>query len=98
MKSSALLKWVVFFLAISFYLGTHTVIFSASQEKPAILKTPSVEKKQPSKVTDEPIPEIFLEAKEHDGGAVYEGVVVTHSFTVKNKGNGELRIISVRPG
>ena len=98
MKSSALLKWVMFFLAISFYLGTHNIIFSASQEKPAISKTPSVEKKQPSKADDEPIPEIVLEPKEHDGGAVYEGAVVTHSFTVKNKGKGELRIISVKPG
>jgi len=97
-KSSALLKWVMFFLAISFYLGTHNIIFSASQEKPAISKTPSVEKKQPSKANDEPIPEIVLETKEHDGGTVYEGAVVTNSFTVKNKGKGELRIISVKPG
>jgi len=98
-KSSALLKWVVVFLVISFYLvGTHTVIFSASQEKPAISKTPSVEKEKPSKASDEPVPEIVLETKEHDGGAVYEGTVVTHSFTVKNKGKGELRIISVKPG
>jgi len=86
------------FLVISFYLGTHTVIFSASQEKPAISKTPSVEKKQQSKAVNKPIPEIFLETKEYDGGAVYEGAVVTHSFTVKNKGKGELRIISVKPG
>ena len=98
MKSSALLKWVMFFLAISFYSGTHNIIFSASQEKPAISKTPSVEKKQPSKATDEPLPEIVLETREHDGGTVYEGVVVTNSFTVKNKGKGELRIISVKPG
>ena len=98
MKSSALLKWVMFFLAISFYLGTHNIIFSASQEKPAISKTPSVEKKQPSKADDELIPEIVLETKEHDGGAVYEGAMVTNSFTVKNKGKGELRIISVKPG
>ena len=98
MKSSTLLKWVVVFLVISFYLGTHTVIFSASQGKPAISETPSVEKKQPSKASDGPIPEIVLETKEHDGGAVYEGTVVTHSFAVKNKGKGELRIISVKPG
>ena len=98
MKSSALLKCIMLFLAISFYLGMHTVIFSASQEKPVISKTPSIEKKQPSKTVDETLPEIFLDRKEHDGGTVYEGTVVTHSFTVKNKGKGELRIISVRPG
>ena len=98
MKSSALLKWVVFFLAISFCLGTHTIIISASEEQSVISKTPPAEKKQLSKAADELIPEIVLETKEHDGGTVYEGAVVTHSFTVKNKGNGELRIISVKPG
>jgi hypothetical protein len=97
-KSSIFLKWGVFFLMVSFYLGTQNVTFSASQEKATVSKTPPAEKKQPPKESDEPLPEIFLETKEHDSGAVYEGNVVTHTFAVKNKGKGELRIQSVKPG
>ena len=98
MKSLFLLKWVFFFCAVSFYLGTQNIAFSASQEKATVSKTPPAEKKQPPKESDEPLPEIFLETKEHDSGAVYEGNVVTHTFAVKNKGKGELRIQSVKPG
>jgi hypothetical protein len=97
-KSSVFLKWGLFFLMVSFYLGTQNVTFSASQEKAAVSKTPPAEKKQPPNESDESLPEIFLETKEHDGGVVYEGNLVTHSFAVKNKGKGELHIKSVKPG
>jgi hypothetical protein len=97
-KSSVLLKWGLFLSIALFCLGIRSGDISASQEKPAISKLPPVEKKQPAEASNEKLPEIFLESTEHDGGAVYEGSVITHSFIVKNKGEGDLLIKKVRPG
>ncbi len=43
-------------------------------------------------------PQMLLEVTEHDAGIVYEGAVVTHTFTVKNLGKVNLLINQVRPG
>ncbi len=43
-------------------------------------------------------PRLVLEEKEFDFGRVYEGVVLTHSFKIKNEGDGPLKIIRVNPG
>lgn len=46
----------------------------------------------------EPRPSIQLAEPTHDFGEAMEGTEVTHSFVVKNSGDGELRIEQVRPG
>ena len=43
-------------------------------------------------------PKMVLKESEFDFGEVKEGVVLRHSFSVVNKGNQDLRIISVKPG
>ena len=98
MKSSVLLKWGLCFVIVTSYLLTQSIIISNAEEKPAVSKIQPGEKKQLSEAGDEPLPEIFIATKEYDGGAVYEGAVVTHSFIVKNKCKGELQIKSVKPG
>jgi len=98
MNNSVLLKWGVCVLIVSFCLVVRNESTPASQEKPIIVQSPPVEKKQQPEKSDEKLPEIFLETTEHDAGKVYEGTVATHAFIVKNKGEGELLIKSVRPG
>jgi hypothetical protein len=97
-NNSVLLKWGLCLLIVSFVLVIGNSCISASQGKSAVSKSPPVEKKQPSKLSDEKLPEIFLETAEYDSDAVYEGAVVTHTFNVKNKGKGDLLIKKVRPG
>ncbi len=98
MNDSVLFKWTLCLLMVSFCVGILCVTHSFSQEKPAISATkPAVTQQQPE-VANEDQPEIFIETSEHDAGAIYEGTEVTHSFIVKNKGKGELRINKVKPG
>jgi len=97
-KKLILLKWVLSLLIASFYSGIWIGSIPASQEKPTITKSPPAEKKQPSKASDENLPEIFIEIPEYDAGEVYEGTLVTHSFIVKNRGKRKLLIKKVRPG
>ena len=98
MKNLVLLKLLVCFFIVSFCSGIWSVYILASQEKPTINKTIAVEKKQQPKISDENLPEIFLETPEHDAGIVNQGTIVSHSFIVKNKGKGDLLIKKVRPG
>ena len=98
MKSSALLKWLLVFFIISWSLGLHQFIVSASEKDTALSKIPPADKKQLSDTAEEVLPEIFLETKEYDSGSVYEGEIVTHTFAVKNKGKGDLLIQKVNPG
>ena len=95
MKNSVLFRCALSLLIASFCLASQCKIISA--DKPAV-KTPDFEKKQQTKTKNEKQPEIFIETKEHDVGKVYEGTLATHTFIVKNKGDGDLLIKRVKPG
>ena len=49
-------------------------------------------------VTPEAKPVMEILSPRHDAGTHWEGEVVSHTFEVRNSGNGELRILSVKPG
>lgn len=43
-------------------------------------------------------PSAFIEAATYDFGTVLEGVDIIHDFTIKNTGDADLKIISVKSG
>jgi hypothetical protein len=43
-------------------------------------------------------PVMEMPSPRYDAGTHWEGEVVTHAFEVKNTGNSELTILSVKPG
>ena len=43
-------------------------------------------------------PVMEIPSPRHDAGTHWEGEVVSHTFEVKNSGNGELKILNVKPG
>ncbi|MDH3215966.1 MAG: DUF1573 domain-containing protein [Candidatus Krumholzibacteria bacterium] len=47
---------------------------------------------------DEKHPNIIIEEMQHDLGKIYEEKVFKHAFKVKNTGDADLRIESVKPG
>jgi hypothetical protein len=47
---------------------------------------------------DQPQPTIVIEEMRHDMGEVFEQDRYSHVFKVKNIGNANLEIISVKPG
>ena len=49
-------------------------------------------------VTPEAKPVMEIPSPRHDAGTHWEGEVVSHTFEVRNSGNGELKILSVKPG
>ncbi len=97
MKNSVLFRCALSLLIALFCLTSQYKIISADEEKPAV-KTPDFEKKQQTKTKNEKQPEIFIETNEYDVGKVYEGTLATHTFIVKNKGDGDLLIKRVKPG
>jgi hypothetical protein len=44
------------------------------------------------------VPKAVFETTNFDGGAIAPGADVQASFTVRNDGTGELRILAVKPG
>ena len=48
--------------------------------------------------TPEVKPVMEIPSPRHDAGSHWEGETVSHAFEVRNTGNGELRILSVKPG
>lgn len=98
MKKSVFLKWIAYLFVVSLCVGIWNSSLSSSQQNPAVSKTPPAAAKQQPQKNDEPKPQMFLETAEHDMGVVYEGTLLTHSFTVKNKGKGDLLINQVKPG
>ena len=52
----------------------------------------------PIHAQEEKGPKMVLKEREFDFGEVKEGAVLQHSFSVVNRGNEDLRIISVKPG
>jgi hypothetical protein len=49
-------------------------------------------------VTPEAKPVMEIPSPRHDAGTHWEGEVVSHAFEVRNSGDGELKILSVKPG
>jgi len=49
-------------------------------------------------VAPEAKPVMEIPSPRHDAGTYWEGEVVSHTFEVRNTGNGELKILSVKPG
>lgn len=98
MKNLFFSKYALSLLIVAFYLSSWTPAFAADQVKPTISKKPALEKKQQGKTKSEKQSQIFIEKKEYDVGTIYEGMLATHDFTVKNKGEGDLLIKRVKPG
>ena len=46
----------------------------------------------------EGMPAAFIEADSHDFGEIFEGKDLTHDFIIKNKGDADLEIQSVKAG
>jgi len=44
------------------------------------------------------VPEMVMEERSFNFGRVREGTAVEHTFRVRNKGEGDLRIVRVKPG
>ena len=97
-KNLFLLKCALSLLIVTFYLSSSNPGFSADQAKPTISKKPALEKKQQAEIKSEKQPQIDIEAKEYNVGAIYEGTLATHDFAIKNKGEGDLLIKRVKPG
>ena len=53
---------------------------------------PTAEEKIPG------IPKLRVRQSRYDWGEVYQGEVVTHTFTLENAGDGILKIEKVKPG
>jgi len=49
-------------------------------------------------VAPEAKPVVEIPSPRHDAGTHWEGEVISHTFEVRNSGNGELKILSVKPG
>ena len=49
-------------------------------------------------VSTENQPQLSLATDHYDGGEVWEGDAILHSFTVRNTGTGKLNIKNVKPG
>ena len=43
-------------------------------------------------------PVVEIPSPRHDAGTHWEGEVVSHAFEVRNSGDGELKILRVKPG
>ena len=98
MKNLFFLKFTLSLLLVAFYLSSWKPAFAADQVKPTISQKPALEKKQQTEAKSEKQSQIFIEKKEYDVGIIYEGMLATHDFTVKNKGEGDLLIKRVKPG
>ena len=98
MKNLFFSKYALSLLIVAFYLSSWTPAFAADQVKPTISKKPALEKKKQLETKSEKQSQIFIEKKEYDVGTIYEGMLATHDFTVKNKGEGDLLIKRVKPG
>jgi hypothetical protein len=43
-------------------------------------------------------PAMVIPETKYDAGTHWEGEIVSHTYTVKNEGTAELRILKVKPG
>jgi hypothetical protein len=64
----------------------------------ATVKKKKVETIQEEPQSSEEQPTISFENTTYDAGEVWEGNIVTHTFTVKNTGTALLTIKNVKPG
>ena len=81
------------FLLLAF--STTTVSFA--QEKSDADKEPTTKEQKPE-ATSAQKPAMVIDVIEHDVGKVFEGTLVKHDFTVRNKGKADLLIKKVNPG
>jgi hypothetical protein len=51
-----------------------------------------------SRAQEGPLPLCVIEEMRHDMGEIFEQDKYSHDFKVRNSGDAELQIISVRPG
>ncbi len=98
MKNLFFLKCALSLLIVTFYLSSWNPAYATDQVNPTISKKPAPEKKPQTETKSEKQSQIFIEKKEYDVGTIYEGMLATHDFTVKNKGEGDLLIKRVKPG
>ena len=88
-------------LMIICFLATSLSFRPVSAEEGMIKAT--VKKKQVETIQEDPQsseeqPTISFDNITHDAGEVWEGDIVTHTFTVKNTGTAVLNIKNVKPG
>jgi hypothetical protein len=50
------------------------------------------------KAEEKKSPHLVISSPGYDAGTVGEGETISHTFEVKNTGDAELRILSVKPG
>ena len=98
MKNLFFLKCALSLLIITFYMSSWNTAFAADQVKATISTKQALEKKPQTETKSEKQSQIFIEKKEYDVGTIYEGMLATHDFIVKNKGEGDLLIKRVKPG
>ena len=97
MKNLFFLKCALSFFII-FYLSLCNPALAGDQVNPTTSEKPTLEKKQQTDTKSEKQSKIFIEKKEYDVGTIYEGMLATHDFIVKNNGEGDLLIKRVKPG
>ena len=88
-------------LMIFCFLATSLSFRPVSAEEGMIKAT--VKRKQVETIQEEPQsseeqPTISFDNTTYDAGEVWEGNIVTHTFTVKNTGTAVLNIKNVKPG
>jgi len=104
-------KTLLCLLIMTFFIGNFLLVpyLNAQEPKINVTITPKSQAEKPKaespksvstkgKPSGEKQPVISIDARQFDAGEVWEGDVVTHSFIVKNTGEGELDISNVKPG
>jgi len=95
-------KATLFLMAAVFLVATVLPIASVKAEAPKINVQMQPKKAAENKAEKAPAsgkqPAISFDSNQFDAGEVWEGDIVTHSFTVKNTGKAELTISNVKPG
>ena len=71
------------------------LIKATVKKKKVVENTPE---QSPEEQSSKEQPTIFFDKTTYDAGEVYEGDIVTHSFSVKNTGTAVLNIKNVKPG
>ncbi len=70
----------------------------AGESSKKITSSKQKDKNKQAQAPEQDRPRISFDSKVYDAGDVWEGDVVTHSFTVKNTGTAELVIEKVKAG
>lgn len=89
-----------FFIFMLCFLATSLSLqyLWAEEELKKIPSDKQKDKNQQEQVSTEKQPKLSLDSAHYDGGEVYEGDEVVHTFTIKNTGTAQLNIKKVKPG